>query len=62
MKKKNKGNSTPKAFVYVYASMADIILLANEMKKDDKSVKLDQELLEYLLFSLLSISIVASRL
>ena len=51
MKKNNKGSNTPKALVYVYASMADIVLLANEMKKDDNSVKLDQVLLEYLLFS-----------
>lgn len=51
MKQKNKKGNIGDAFNYVhcYASMADVVVLANELKQGDDSVTLDEELLEFIL-------------
>jgi len=38
-------------FIPVHASMADLVILANEMCRTDPQLKMDRELLEYLLVS-----------
>lgn len=38
-------------FIPVHASMADLVILAKEMCRVDKTLKMDRELMEYLLTS-----------
>lgn len=52
MKKPSKGfvgKLQPESYIAVHASMADVLILAQEMQKTDKTLKFNKELLEFIL-------------